>query len=71
MKGAEYGIIPNIIACLMRMNQLLIESHDRFLNGPNPYSQRTKAIETFEALGFTLFHVSKRDLEYSFLRDRY
>lgn len=68
IEGAEYSVIPDLIACSTRIDQLLIEFHDRCLNGPNPYSQTTKAIETLEASGFSLFHVSNRGLEYSFIR---
>lgn len=70
IEGAEYAVIPDLVACAPRIDQLLIEFHDRLLTGTNPYSQTTAAIEALEAAGLRLFYVSDRGLEYSFIRDR-
>ena len=66
IEGAEYGALPDLLACDLRVQQLLVEFHHSW---EDVGVQRTRdAIRSLNRAGFRIFHVSANGAEYSFLR---
>jgi len=70
IEGAEYEVIPQVIAAADRIEQLLIEFHHRLIPGGEGLQRTRVALGLLAENGFALFNVSPRGLEYSFLRRR-
>jgi FkbM family methyltransferase len=68
IEGAEYEVIPQVIAAADRIDQLLVEFHHRLIPGGEGLERTRMALGLLAANGFALFNVSPRGLEYSFLR---
>lgn len=65
IEGAEYEVIDNILSTKIRINQLLIEFHDRFFENGNIKSQQ--AIEKLRRHGYEIFAISDSFEEISFI----
>jgi FkbM family methyltransferase len=66
IEGAEYGVVKDLLASAIEVDQMLIEFHHR-LRGIGP--ERTKhAIEMLNQSGYRIFHISPNGQEYSFMR---
>lgn len=68
IEGAEYDVIPEVVAAAERIDQLLIEFHHRLLTGPGGVARTRQALASLSDAGFRLFYVSPRGLEYCFIR---
>lgn len=66
VEGAEYGVIDDLIASGVTVDQLLVEFHHRFENVGIPKTKR--AIKALNQHGFKIFYVSPNYEEYSFIR---
>jgi hypothetical protein len=68
IEGAEYAVLPDLLASGLHPDQLLVEFHHRW--------QEVGAGRTREALGllarhgYRIVHVSENGMEYAFLRER-
>jgi FkbM family methyltransferase len=69
IEGAEYDVIPDLVALAPRVDQLLVEFHHRLLNGESGLDRTRQALKALDEAGFRLFAVSPRGYEYSFIRD--
>jgi len=66
IEGAEYEVIQNLSESCPKPRQILIEFHHRMLPQPAGIDKTRKAVALLRKLGYKLFHVSSRGLEYSF-----
>lgn len=66
IEGAEYQIIDDLVQQVANIGQLLIEFHDRMFPAETP-SKSKAAMQRLESAGFELFHVSRRQTEFSFI----
>lgn len=65
IEGAEYEVLDDLVASKIRPKLLLVEFHHRF-SGVSP-QQTQKSIQRLFANGYSLFHVSDTNEEFSFL----
>lgn len=66
VEGAEYGVLDDLLATDIRPKQLLVEFHHHF---PGIGLDRTvNAVEALAQAGYSIFHMSGRGLEMSFIR---
>jgi FkbM family methyltransferase len=66
IEGAEFGVVADLLASGIAVDQMLIEFHHRF-KGIGP--EKTKrAIERLNRSGYRIFHISPNGEEYSFVR---
>jgi FkbM family methyltransferase len=66
IEGAEYEVIGSILASDIKIDQLLVEFHDRCFDMKSPRSIQT--VEALKKHGFELFAASKSFEEISFIR---
>lgn len=66
IEGAEYDVIQNLAEAGSRPGQILVEFHHRMLPHPVGIEKTHQAVALLRRLGYKLFHVSSRGLEYSF-----
>jgi FkbM family methyltransferase len=66
IEGAEYEVIESILASDIKIDQLLVEFHDRCFDMNSPRSVKT--VEALKKHGFELFAASKSFEEISFVR---
>jgi FkbM family methyltransferase len=65
IEGGEYAVLDDLLAGSLRPKQLLIEFHHHF---PGIGIEKTvRAVEALAKAGYTIFHMSPRGLEMSFL----
>ncbi len=64
--GSEYEVLPDMLACGLPINQILLEFHHNF-RGVR-FEDTLQAIESLRAHGFGIFDTSRRGLEFSFLK---
>ena len=66
IEGGEYALLDDVLSGAPQVDQLLIEFH----HGMNGWTltDTKSAIQKLQAAEFELFHVSRRGLEFSFLR---
>jgi len=65
IEGAEYGVLPDMLAQRIQVKQLLVEFHHRW---PHIGVAKTKqAIRALNAAGYRIFSVSPGGEEYGFL----
>ncbi len=67
VEGVEYEIIDDLVEVFPRIGQLLIEFHHRLIPGREGVDRSRKAIKALLKVGYSLFYVSRRSYEYSFL----
>ena len=75
IEGGEYGVIEQLASCENRIGQLVLEFHPFLLDwsrgltivSSHGWDATARAIERLLAAGFSLFAVSGRGTEYSFL----
>lgn len=66
IEGGEYNVIDDMLACNLDVRQFIVEFHHNFRTVP---LQRTvDAVASLRRAGFSMFHVSDRSYEMSFLR---
>ena len=65
VEGAEYKLLPAIIACPVPIKQLLIEFHHRV--GVESLQATVNCVERLKEAGYLLFHVSETSSEFSFV----
>jgi FkbM family methyltransferase len=64
IEGAEYGVLADMLACRIPVQQLLVEFHHRW---PHLGFAKTKqAIQALNAAGYLIFSVSPSGEEYGF-----
>jgi FkbM family methyltransferase len=64
IEGAEYGVLADLLACKIGLQQILVEFHHRW---PEIGSEKTRmAIRALSSAGYQLFNVSPSEEEYSF-----
>src|SRR5260221_14657763 len=68
IEGAEYELIAPLVEMADRIDQLLIEFHHRLVRNGDGLQQTRCALKRLAEGGFSLFNVSPRGLEYSFVR---
>jgi FkbM family methyltransferase len=71
IEGAEYDVIPDLLqefGDAHRPDQLLVEFHHRLLRSQDGLRQTRWALDLIKEAGFSLFYVSPRGLEYSFIK---
>ncbi|MBU0766294.1 FkbM family methyltransferase [Patescibacteria group bacterium] len=66
IEGAEYDVIKDIAKSNLHINQILVEFHHRFLY--INLEQTENAIRLLQSIGYELFDVSARGLEYGFVK---
>ncbi len=67
VEGAEFRVLPDILAGPILPRQLLVEFHHRF---PGHDNQDTRsAVDALHRAGYRIFHISPHGREYGFLRD--
>lgn len=66
IEGAEYEVIADLLACGIRVNQLLVEFHHRWRE--IGVGKTRTALRKLNQAGFRIFNVSPRGEEYSLLR---
>ena len=64
--GSEYKVLPDVLACGLPINQIILEFHHNF-RGVS-FDDTLQAIESLRAAGFGIFDVSHRGLEFGFLK---
>lgn len=65
IEGAEYTVLPAVIASPIRIAQILVEFHHRA--GIESLDATIKWVRQLREAGFQLFHVSETSSEFSFL----
>lgn len=65
VEGAEYDLLPDIIASPAPIKQLMIEFHHRI--GIESLATTIRSVNRLRDAGFQLFHVSETSSEFSFL----
>ncbi|MFB0923884.1 MAG: FkbM family methyltransferase, partial [Vicingaceae bacterium] len=68
IEGSEYDVVENILESNVKINQLLIEFHDRFFDEKSNKSRAT--IKQLNKHGYQIFGVSKSKEEVSFIHKR-
>ena len=68
IEGSEYGVVSDILASGLAIDQLLVEFHHRF--DTVPITATRDAVRSLRHAGFALYHVSPRGEEYSFIHTR-
>ncbi|MBK3518561.1 FkbM family methyltransferase [Carboxylicivirga marina] len=66
IEGAEYDVIPNILASGIEIKQVLVEFHHRLY--PNGNNKTKNAIEQMKAHGYEVFAISDLTEEISFIK---
>ncbi|MDO8897580.1 MAG: FkbM family methyltransferase, partial [Bacteroidales bacterium] len=66
IEGAEYEVIESILVSGIKIDQLLVEFHDRCFDMKSPRSVKT--VETLKKHGYEIFAASKSFEEISFIR---
>ncbi len=64
--GSEYEVLPDVLACGLPINQIILEFHHNFREVS--FDDTLQAIESLRAHGFGIFDVSHRGLEFGFLK---
>jgi len=65
IEGGEYEALPDILSSGVEVGQLLVEFHHD--QDDHSFEDTLGALEMLSAAGFSLFHISRRGLEMSFL----
>lgn len=69
IEGGEYAALPDVLAAGPPARQLLIEFHHHpGRGGTAPFAATERAIAALRAAGYRIFAVSRRGLEFGFLR---
>jgi FkbM family methyltransferase len=68
IEGGEYRVIDDLLSSGVPVRQLLVEFHHHW-RGVG-LAKTLRAVRALENAGFRIFHISKRGLEFSFLRAR-
>jgi len=66
IEGGEYDVIPDLLACPVRVDQLLVEFHHAY--STISISRTVESIAALESIGFQCFHISDRTYEFAFMR---
>ncbi|HEX3777948.1 MAG TPA: hypothetical protein VHV51_25950 [Polyangiaceae bacterium] len=66
IKGAEYGVLADVLGSGLAIPQILIEFHHHRSGVPLDVTQT--AVNSLEQAGYHAFHESKSGYEFSFLR---
>jgi FkbM family methyltransferase len=69
IEGFEHKVINDIASTAIRPSQLLLEFHHGFFGFDEESTSRL--VETVEAMGYEIFWVSDRGLEYGFVHDTF
>ena len=64
--GSEYKVLPDVLACGLPINQIILEFHHNF-RGVS-FDDTLQAIESLRAHGYGIFDISHRALEFGFLK---
>lgn len=67
IEGAEYNVLDSILKSSVKINQILIEFHERFLNDGK--SKTINAIQKLKDHGFEIFGISDTFEEISFINN--
>ena len=67
VEGSEFDAIPDVLASDVRVRQLLVEIH--YHHPERSFAEGWALVEMLQAAGYRCFAVSRRGLEFSFLRD--
>ncbi len=65
IEGLEYQVLDYIVAKKIKINQIVLEFHDRFVE--NGVEKRKKLMKRLRGNGYVLFAISKNLQEYSFI----
>jgi len=67
IEGAEYEVIDDILASHVKIDQILVEFHHNKFQKIG-VSDTKKAVRKLQENGFKLFSISKKQVEFSFIR---
>jgi FkbM family methyltransferase len=70
VEGAEYDLVDDLVAVAPRVGQLLIEFHHWMIPGQEGLDRTQRAIHNLQDGGYSLYHVSPRGHECSFVSSR-
>jgi EAL domain-containing protein (putative c-di-GMP-specific phosphodiesterase class I) len=66
IEGAEYDVLETLLNSNIRVNQILVEIHERFF--PNGIQRTKSLLKAFYKAGYGIFAVSNTLEEISFIR---
>ena len=67
IEGGEYDVLPDVLASGIPISQVLIEFHHNYKTLSLDHT--LKAVSTLRRHGYSIFHISKRALEFSFIHN--